>query len=117
VANIPNRSDFETPYSFEPTGTIRLALTTTSTAATALTGTGRQVVISNISETEWAYVKFGDATTAVATTSDGVAIPPGADRSFTLPFLDTSESNPATHAAGIVGANTGIVHIVRGHGV
>lgn len=115
MATLANRSAVSTEYSFEPHGAIYMSLSTSSTAATALVGQGEQIVITNLGD-EYAFIDLSDST-ANATTSSRICVPPGDQLPFTLPFIaGTNETNRATHAAGLALANTTTVHISRGIG-
>jgi hypothetical protein len=115
MASIPNRSDYATPYPFEPTGGASLTASTTTSRVALPSAPGDQVIISNTG-TVWVHVCFGDVT--VEATTDRLAIPPSSQVIVTTPFqAGSNETTRVTYMAAITSSGSSLVQIERGHGV
>jgi hypothetical protein len=115
MASIPNRSDYATPYAFEPTGGTSLTASTTTGRVALPVVPGDQAIISNTG-TVWVYVCFGDVT--VEATTSRLAIPPSSQVIVTVPFqAGSNETNRATYIAAITASSTAFVQVERGLGV
>ena len=100
-----------TPYPFEPSGGITIAVTST-TGSAALAGTGEQALVTNLG-TVPLFVEFG--TSAVTATTASLCVLPQSQVLVTLP--ETSAGVRATHAAVISTSLATTSQISTGWGV
>jgi hypothetical protein len=114
LSHLEGRSQYSSPYVFEPTAGVRVALTTSDTDGALISGQGPNVLISNDSTTIWAYVNFGaDGTVDALATTAMVAVEPGKTVPFTLPVV---AGVVYQYFSAVTSTGSTNIHISRGYG-
>lgn len=95
------------PFRPNTAGTVTHAVTTTSSTATALVGSGPELLVQNVGATECFFEQGTSAVTV--STSTGLPVPAGA-------ILVIGRAPGATHIVAITSASTTTLRVTTGEG-
>jgi hypothetical protein len=115
MATMQGRGEIATPHAFERYGGVSISATETSATPQLLNCLGDQYVVSNTSSTLWVHVQWGES--GVVATTASQAVPPGAQATYTIPYIDAAQTNRGVYVTALTnGEGTAVVQISRGIG-